>query len=132
RPLRAAPKLAPLVSAIGVSFVFQNLGLFWGALPLREFGDGASAAAPKAFPDLLPATDLLDGPLRFTVEDLVVVASSLAVMVALSLLVYRTRLGRAMRATAQDAVAARLVGVDVDRVIGATFAIGGVLAGIAA
>jgi branched-chain amino acid transport system permease protein len=134
KPLRAAPKLAPLVSAIGVSFVLQNLGLFWGGLPLEAMDGGAAAAAPKAFPDLLPNVNLFGegAAIRFTIKDLVVVLASLAVMGGLYLLVYRTRLGKAMRATAQNPVAARLMGIDVDRVIGATFLIGGALAGFAA
>ncbi len=134
KPLRKAPKLAPLVSAIGVSFVFQNLGLFWGGLPMEVFGGGTSAAAPKAFPNLLPNTNLFgaDATLRLTVRDLAVVVSSLVVMVALYLLVRFTRLGKAMRATAQNPTAARLMGIDVDRVIGFTFVIGGGLAGFAA
>src|SRR5919198_3699867 len=53
RPLRRAPKLAPPLSAIGVSFMFMNLGLFWGGLPMDVFGGGVTAAAPKGFPDLL-------------------------------------------------------------------------------
>jgi branched-chain amino acid transport system permease protein len=134
RPLRNAPKLAPLVSAIGVSFVFQNIGLFWGGLPMDVFGGGATAAAPKAFPDLLPNTNLFGegAAIRFTVKELVVVVSSMVVMALLYVLVYRTRLGKAMRATAQNPTAARLMGIDVDRVIGATFVIGGALAGFAA
>jgi branched-chain amino acid transport system permease protein len=133
KPLRNAPKLAPLVSAIGVSFVFQNLGLFWGGVPMDVFGGGVAAASPKAFPDLIANDNLLgDSALRFTAKDLTVVIASLAVMVALYFLVYRTRLGKAMRATAQNPTAARLMGIDVDRVIGATFLIGGALAGFAA
>jgi branched-chain amino acid transport system permease protein len=133
RPLRGAPKLAPLVSAIGVSFIFQNLGLFWGALPLPIFAGGTAAAAPKGFPNLVSGRNLLgDGAIRLTPKDLVVVCSSLLVMAALYVLVRHTRLGRAMRATAQNPVAARLMGIDVDRVIGATFLIGGALAGFAA
>ena len=132
KPLRGAPKLAPLVSAIGVSFIFMNLGLFWGGLPMDVFGGGASAAAPKSFPGLLPDTNLLgEGQLRITVKDLIVIASSMAVMAGLFLFVTRTRLGKAMRATAQNPTAARLMGIDVDRVIGATFAMGGGLAGFA-
>ncbi|MSP23824.1 MAG: branched-chain amino acid ABC transporter permease, partial [Myxococcales bacterium] len=74
RPLRGAPKLAPLVSAIGISFIFQNLGLFWGALPMAVFGDGAQAAAPKAFPDLIPNYNLFGetASFRMTPKDLVV------------------------------------------------------------
>ena len=134
RPLRNAPKLAPLVSAIGVSFIFMNIGLFWGALPLDIFGGGTSAAAPKGFPNLISTRNLLDeaSGLRLTPKDLVVVFSSMAVMAGLYVLVRHTRLGRAMRATAQNPTAARLMGIDVDRVIGATFLIGGALAGFAA
>jgi branched-chain amino acid transport system permease protein len=134
RPLRNAPKLAPLVSAIGVSFIFQNLGLFWGGLPLQVFGGGTSAAAPKAFPNLLSSRNLLGegSALTLTTKDLVVIGSSIAVMVALYVFVRFSRLGKAMRATAQNPIAARLMGIDVDRVIAWTFAIGGALAGFAA
>ena len=52
KPLRKAPKLAPLVSAIGVSFIFMNIGLFWGGLPMPVFANGVAAAAPKDFPAL--------------------------------------------------------------------------------
>jgi branched-chain amino acid transport system permease protein len=134
RPLRNAPKLAPLVSAIGVSFIFQNVGLFWGGLPLAVFGGGTSAAAPKAFPNLVSTKNLL-GPgsaLTITPKDLLVIGSSLVVMALLYAFVRYSRLGKAMRATAQNPIAARLMGIDVDRVIGWTFAIGGALAGFAA
>jgi branched-chain amino acid transport system permease protein len=134
KPLRNAPKLAPLVSAIGVSFMFMNLGLFWGGLPLDVFAGGVAAAAPKSFPELLPNINLLGetARLRITPKDLLVIFSSLAVMVSLFLFVSRTKLGKAMRATAQNPTAARLMGIDVDRVIGSTFLIGGGLAGFAA
>jgi branched-chain amino acid transport system permease protein len=134
RPLRGAPKLAPLVSAIGVSFVFQNIGLFWGGLPMDVFGGGTSAAAPKAFPNLISTRNLLGAgsDLTVTPKDLVVIGSSLSVMAALYAFVRYSRLGKAMRATAQNPVAARLMGIDVDRVISWTFAIGGGLAGFAA
>jgi branched-chain amino acid transport system permease protein len=120
RPLRSAPKLAPLVSAIGVSFIFMNLGLFW------------IGPADRSFPELLPATNLLAGEgLQFTWKDLLVVVVVLPLMLALSFLVRSTSLGRAMRAVSQDPLAAALVGVDVDRVIAATFFIGGFLGGAA-
>jgi branched-chain amino acid transport system permease protein len=119
RPLRTAPRLAPLVSAIGVSFVFMNVGLFWGG------------PVDVNFPNLLPDDNLLGGGVRVTVKDLMVIGVTVPLMVALTLFVKFTRLGRAMRATAQDPTAAKLMGIDTDRVIGATFAIGGGLGGAA-
>jgi len=132
RPLRKAPKLAPLVSAIGVSFIFMNLGLFWGAMPLPAFA--GSPAAPKDFPNLIANTNLLgDGAdgLRFTLKDLIVLAITIPLMVGLTLFVRYTKLGKAMRATAQNPTAAQLMGINVNKVIGATFIIGGGLAGAA-
>lgn len=130
RPLRNAPKLAPLVSAIGVSFIFQNLGLFWGAIPMDVFA--VSPAASKNFPQLIKDVNLLGGgALRFTLKDLVVVLVTVPLMIGLTLFVKYTRLGKAMRATAQNPVAAQLMGIDVNRVIGAAFVIGGGLAGVA-
>jgi branched-chain amino acid transport system permease protein len=121
RPLRHAPKLGQLVSAIGASFVLMNVGLLWGG------------PADRDFPALLPNRNLLgdDSALRLTAEDLMVVVVTLPIMIALAILVKYTQLGKAMRATAQDATAARLMGIDVDRVIGATFLLGGALAGTA-
>jgi branched-chain amino acid transport system permease protein len=120
KPLRTAPKLAPLVSAIGVSFIFMNIGLFW------------LGPADRSFPELLPAANLLPGEgLQFTWKDLLVVVVVGPLMVALSLLVRTTKLGKAMRAVSQDQTAAALVGIDVDRVIAATFFIGGFLGGAA-
>lgn len=120
RPLRSAPRLAPLVSAIGVSFIFMNIGRFWGG------------ASDRHFPDLIPNTNLL-APLgiQFTLKDVMVIAITVPIMIALTLLVRYTRLGKAMRATQQDPLAARLMGINVDRVIAATFGIGGGLAGAA-
>jgi branched-chain amino acid transport system permease protein len=120
RPLRDKPKLAPLVSAIGVSFVFMNVGLFWGG------------AADRHFPELVPAHNLFgDGPVQYTLKDLLVIAVTLPLMIGLTLFVRFTRLGKAMRATAQDPVAAQLMGIPVDRVVTAAFALGGALAGAA-
>ncbi|GMW00010.1 MAG: branched-chain amino acid ABC transporter permease [Candidatus Hydrogenedentota bacterium] len=133
RPLRNAPRLAPLVSAIGVSFVFLNLGLFWGGLPMDVFSDGVAAAAPKDFPALVSSTNLLgdESNIILTWNELLVFGITVPMMIGLSMLVKFTRLGKAMRAVAQNPVAARLMGVDVDRVIGSTFLIGGALAGVA-
>jgi branched-chain amino acid transport system permease protein len=134
KPLRNVPKLGLLVSAIGVSFVFQNLGLFWGGVPMDIFAGGTAAAAPKSFPNLVSNVNLLGetATVRFTPKDLVVVVASLIVMAALYGFVRYSSLGKAMRATAQNPTAARLMGIDVDAVIGATFLIGGALAGVAA
>ncbi|MDX2271881.1 MAG: branched-chain amino acid ABC transporter permease [Cyanobacteriota bacterium] len=134
RPLRNAPRLAPLISAIGVSFIFQNLGLFWGGL--RSFIPlmGSNAAAPKSFPDLLPRIDLLQAiglqtNITFTTKDLVVLVTALVLMISLNLFVQKTKLGKAMRATAQNRDASKIVGINVDRIIALTFLIGGALAG---
>lgn len=119
KPLRNAPRLAPLVSAIGVSFVFMNIGLFW--LGPQDVN----------FPDLIPSENLLPSELgvRFTTKDLLVVGVTVPLMIALTVLVRLTTLGKAMRATAQNPVAAQLMGIDTNRVISATFATGGALAG---
>ncbi len=119
RPLRNAPKLAPLVSAIGVSFIFMNVGLFWGG------------PQDVNFPNLIPDVNLLgqSSELRFTAKDALVIGVSVPLMLGLTAFVKFTRTGKAMRATAQHPVAAQLMGIDTDRVIGATFVIGGALAG---
>jgi branched-chain amino acid transport system permease protein len=132
RHLRESTKLAPLVSAIGLSFVFMNFGLLWGGTPMKVFGLGKAAAAPKDFPVLVSNDNLLgESVVQFTAKDLMVVGVTLPLMVALTWFVKRTRAGKAMRAVAQDRIAARLMGIDVDRVIGQTFLIGGALAGVA-
>jgi branched-chain amino acid transport system permease protein len=120
KPLRNAPKLAPLVSAIGVSFIFMNVGLFWhGTYDLN-------------FPNLVSQKNLTEGTgVRVTWKDLMVLGVTIPVMVALTVFVKFTSLGKAMRATAQHPTAAQLMGINVDRVISATFAIGGALAGVA-
>lgn len=119
KPLRKAPRLAPLVSAIGVSYIFQNIGLLW------------IGPADRSFPSLIPETNLLgnDALVRVTWKDLMVVAITVPLMIALTVFVKYTKLGTAMRATAQDPLAAQLMGIPSDRVIGATFLIGGALAG---
>ena len=136
RPLRNAPRLAPLVSAIGVSFVFLNIGLFWGGLPMTVFSMGHSAASPKDFPALVPA--LVSGTnffgasaVQFTSRDLLVFLLTIPLMLGLAYLVKFTRAGKAMRAVAQNQTAAQLMGIDVNRTIGWTFALGGALAGVA-
>jgi branched-chain amino acid transport system permease protein len=120
RPLRGAPKLTPLVSAIGVSFIFMGIGQI------------LNGVADINFPDLVPNRNLLASEsLRFTSKDLMVILITVPLLAALTCFVRFTKLGKAMRATAQNPVASRLMGIDVDRVIGWTFAIGGLLAGAA-
>ena len=120
KPLRTAPKLVPLVSAIGVSFVFMNIGLFWGG------------SQDVNFPGLLVERNLLgDSWLQFSTTDALVIGVTVPVMIGLTLFVKLTSLGKAMRATAQNPVAAQLMGININMVIGATFLIGGALAGVA-
>jgi branched-chain amino acid transport system permease protein len=134
KPLRRAPRLAPLVSAIGVSFILMNIGLFWGGLPMDVFGGGIAAAAPKNVPALVPYTNLLgeESAVFYTRGDLMVLLVTVPLMVGLTLFVKFTRLGKAMRAVAQNPTAAALMGIDTNRVIGVTFFIGGALGGAAA
>jgi branched-chain amino acid transport system permease protein len=132
RHLRESTRLAPLVSAIGVSFVFMNIGLLWGGVPMRVFGLGQAAAAPKDFPSLISNANLFgNSAVQFTAKDLMVVVVTLPLMALLTWFVKATRAGKAMRAVAQDRLAAQLMGIPVDRVIGQTFLIGGGLAGVA-
>ncbi len=121
KPLRRAPKLAPLVSAIGVSFIFQNVGLLW------------KGPADLSVSDLISQENLLgDSPITITKGDLLLMSLVVSIMIALTLLVKFTRLGKSMRATSQNPVASQLMGINVERVIGSTFVIGGALAGFAA
>jgi branched-chain amino acid transport system permease protein len=132
RHLRESTRLAPLVSAIGVSFVFMNIGLLWGGVPMKVFGLGQAAAAPKDFPGLISNANLFgNSAVQFTAKDLMVVVVTLPLMALLTWFVKATRAGKAMRAVAQDRLAAQLMGIPVDRVIGQTFFIGGGLAGVA-
>ncbi|MDQ2715269.1 MAG: branched-chain amino acid ABC transporter permease [Chloroflexota bacterium] len=119
RPLRNAPRLAPLISAIGVSLILEDVGKLWKGVTFVVF--------PQFFPDI----SVNIGPLNISAVNIMVLGVSLALMVALQLLVTRTRIGRAMRAVAQDREAAALMGVNVDRIIAVTFFIGAGLAGVA-
>ncbi|TMC44302.1 MAG: branched-chain amino acid ABC transporter permease [Chloroflexi bacterium] len=125
RPLRKAPRLAPLISAIGVSFIFINIGLFW------------QGPTPRRFPDLLPQYDFLSQffglhtLVRFTVKDLFVLSLAVPLMLGLAWVIQNTRMGKAMRAVAQDSEMALQMGIDVNRVIAFTFLLGGLLAGAA-
>jgi len=119
RPLRNAPRLAPLITAIGASIVIQTLAMMiWKPNPI-------------VFPDLLSTEPIeLGGALLAPKQALILIVSAV-MMGGLLLLVYRTRLGRAMRATAENPRIAALMGVDANRVIALTFAIGAALAAVA-
>jgi branched-chain amino acid transport system permease protein len=120
RPLREAPALAPLVSAIGVSFIFMNIGLAW------------IGPADRGFPQVVPATSLLPGNgVQFGWKDLLVLVVAMPLIVGTMLLMRTTRLGKAVRAVAQDRTAAALMGIDVDRMVATTFFLAGFLGGAA-
>jgi branched-chain amino acid transport system permease protein len=121
RPLRNAPKLAPLITAVGFSFILQNVGILW------------IGASNKGVPDLIGAQDELINIAGVSISngDLLAVAVTLPLVFLLTTFVARTRLGKAMRATAQDPDAARLMGINVDTTISLTFLLGGLLAGAA-
>ena len=122
RPLRNAPRLAPLISAIGMSFILQNVGL-------SILGPSA-----RALPPVLPGTTVISLPSgRSLIElnEVIVAAVTIPLLIALAYFVSSTRQGKAMRATAQDREAAGLMGIDVNATIRNTFLIGGALAGAA-
>jgi branched-chain amino acid transport system permease protein len=120
RPLRNAPKLAPLITAIGMSFILQNVGLLW-------------RPTPDSPPDLIRSQQqVFDiGGVTFVRSDIFAWAVTIPLLIALLYFVGQTKYGKAMRATAQDPDAARLMGINVDRTIGLTFLLGGLLAGAA-
>jgi branched-chain amino acid transport system permease protein len=122
RPLRNAPRIAPLISALGVSFFIQNAML----LTLS-----ASDRVVKTELLMSPRLGIDLGPARLSAVRAVIIVTAILLMVALNYLVRRTRLGRAMRAVAIDREAAAMMGVDVDRVIVMTFFLGSALAGAA-
>ena len=124
RPLRRAPRIAPLISALGVSFFLQQTAvLLFGPIP-KQYDTYA-----------LHGGELFDsvsvGNLRIQYAQIFVIVSAVVLMIALTLLVRRTTVGRAMRATSFDLEAASMMGIDVDRVIAFTFLVGSALAGAA-
>ncbi len=119
RRLRNAPRLAPLITAIGISFILENVMQLW------------RGPSPVAFPDVIPNPTVQLGGVVIGAKQGLVVATAVVMMVALQLFIYRTRLGKAMRATAQDREAAQLMGININTTIALTFLIGSALAGAA-
>jgi branched-chain amino acid transport system permease protein len=116
RRLRNAPRLAPLITAVGISFILE------GAIFVIKGPNHIS------YPNLLPSGDLTLGGFSIGAENLVIIVLALFLMVGLQQFIQRTRIGRAMRATAQDRDAARLMGININRTIAVTFFLGSALA----
>jgi branched-chain amino acid transport system permease protein len=119
RPLRNAPKLAPLITAVGFSFILQDVGQLW------------LGGSQQGVPDLIRGQmDVFSvAGVHVAREDLLAIGVTLPLFLLLTWFVGRTRAGKAMRATAQDPEAARLMGINVDSTISLTFLLGGLLAG---
>jgi len=121
RPLRQAPKLAVLITAIGVSYFLQNAALLiW-------------SSNPKVFPSIFgdSSMQLFGGALSVTSETIVTVCANIIIMAALTIFTGRTKMGKAMRAVSEDKGAAELMGINVNHTISLTFAIGSALAAVA-
>jgi branched-chain amino acid transport system permease protein len=121
RPLRNAPKLAPLITAVGMSFILQNVGLLW------------LGGSPEGIPDLVHSQKELFniGGVSINHGDVLSIGVTIPLLLVMTAFISRSRLGKAMRATAQDPEAARLMGINVDTTISMTFLLGGILAGSA-
>lgn len=119
RPLRRAPKLAPLITAIGISIILQNLAMLkWG----RSY---------HSFPPVFPATQYEILGATITTLQIAIVVIAALMMAGLIILIDRTRLGRAMRATSENPPIAQLMGVNINQIISFTFVIGSALAAVA-
>ena len=119
RPLRGAPRLAPLITAIGVSIILQHLALMIWSRNIM------------AFPQIIESRTYFIAGAAITTVQIAILGICVSLMGALAILVYRTPLGTAMRATAQNPQVAGLMGIDVNRVIAATFVIGAALGAVA-
>jgi branched-chain amino acid transport system permease protein len=119
RRLRRAPKLAPLITAVGLSFVYQFVGVT------------ANGSAQKPWDTILGNSGFYVGNVKISWMTIVVIGVTVPLLLLMTWMVANTRQGKAMRATAQDQDAARLMGIDVDRTIAFTFGLGGALAGAA-
>lgn len=119
KPLRKAPRLSPLISAIGMSIFLQNYVML------------TQGATDKVFPHLFGAAGLEFLSVRMTYLQITIIAVSIVLMIGLRMFIRKTRMGKAMRAVAQDKVMASLVGINIDTVISLTFVIGSGLAAVA-
>ncbi len=119
RPLRNAPRLAPLITAIGVSIFLQQIAIL-------VFGRNYFT-----FPEIIPKTPIQIGVVTVTANEIVILITSVLLMAGLLWLVNKTKVGTAMRATAEDQKVAGLMGIDVNKIIAITFAIGSGLGAIA-
>lgn len=119
RRLRNAPRLAPLITAIGMSFILENIMQYW------------RGPSPIAFPQLIPNPTFHLGSLEIAAKQLLVIVLAIVMMIVLQLFIFNTKLGKAMRATAQDRDAAQLMGININTTIALTFLIGSALAGAA-
>jgi branched-chain amino acid transport system permease protein len=118
KPLRNQPRLAPMITAIGFSFILQGIGLAW------------KGPGPVPIPDVLPTGNLVEiHDVAYSWKAFIVLCITAPVLLGLTYLVQRTRSGKAMRATAQDRDASAMMGINVDRTISFTFGLGGGLAG---
>jgi branched-chain amino acid transport system permease protein len=122
RPLRDAPRIAPLITALGMSFFLQSTALLLFSADVRDMNTAELVS---------PSTGIHAGPLDISLIRILVIVTAALLMVALVRFVTQTKLGKAMRAVAYDREAAEVMGVDVNRTIVAAFFIGSVLAGIA-
>lgn len=120
RPMRGAPQVTGFIASLGISVMMQNLGILFLSAQPRNF----------SFPDYMQKL-LGVGPISFRVVDLIILLTAVLLMTALIFLVKKTKLGIAMRATAENMDVARMMGININRTIMATFAIGSGLAGIA-
>lgn len=119
RRLRNAPRLAPLITAIGVSFILENIMQIW------------RGPSPVQFPPVIPNPTMTLAGVGVSAQQMLVVGLAVLMMVLLQLFIHNSRMGRAMRATAQDRDAALLMGINVNTTIAVTFLIGSALAGVA-
>jgi branched-chain amino acid transport system permease protein len=119
RRLRNAPRLAPLITAIGMSFILENVMQLW------------RGPSPIPFPQVVPNPSFALGGVDVSAKQIFVVLLAIAMMAALQLFIYNTKIGKAMRATAQDRDAAQLMGININTTIAVTFLIGSALAGAA-